>query len=95
MLKFRHGAVPRRVLNTDSRNNSKLHAIFIQIRPIVSETKHADRRVHYEFNVPTDLRTVKACPLVTVTDVQKYRNVFIFMVEQSQNNPDDKNIRQH
>ena len=57
--------------------------------------KHADRRVYYEFNMPTDLRTVKACPLVTFTEVQKYHNVFIFMVEQSQNNPEDKNIEQY
>jgi hypothetical protein len=69
VLKFRHGAIPSRVLNTDGRNNSKLHAIFIQIRSIVSEMKHADRRVHYEFNMPTDLQTIKACPLVTVRDV--------------------------
>jgi hypothetical protein len=95
VLKFRHGAIPRKVLNTDNRNNSKNHAIFTQIKSIVSEMKHADRRVHYGFNMPTDWRAVKACPLVTVTDVQKYRNVFIFMVEQSQNNPEDKNIRQH
>ena len=95
MLRFRHGAIPRRVLNTDSSNNSKIHAIFIQIRSTVSEMKHADGRVHYEFNMPTDLRTVQACPLVTVTDVLQYRNIFIFMVEQSQNNPENKNIRQH
>ena len=70
-------------MNTDSRNNSKLHAIFVQIRSIVSEIQHADRRVYYEFNMPTDVRTVKVCPLVTftVTDVHKYHNVFIFMVE--------------
>ena len=97
VLKFRHGAILRRVLNTDNRNNSKVHAIFNQIKSIVSEIKHADRRAHYGFYMPTDWRAVKACPLVTVTvkDVQKHRNVFIFMVEQSQNNPEDKNIRQH
>jgi hypothetical protein len=72
-VQFRHDAIPRRVVNIDGRNNSKLHVIFIQIRSIVSETKHADVLVHYEFNMPTDLRIVKACPLVTVRDVQKYR----------------------
>ena len=95
MFEFRQGAIPRRVLKTDNRINLKVHAIFIQIRSIVSETKHADRRVHYEFNMPREWRIVKACPLVTVTDVQKYHNIFIFMVEESQNNPEDKNIRQH
>jgi hypothetical protein len=69
VLTFRRGAIPCRVLNTDGRNNSKLHAIFIEIRSIASEMKDADRRVHYEFNMPTDLQTVKAYPLVTVRDV--------------------------